>query len=445
MNFFHDIKLGLRKYEESHFCQWYFLNLAPKLPALHFLYNLAIRSAEKLLPLAGRYSDKLRIFNDGRKGLFERLASEISPTDKTIWFHAASLGEYEQAVPVIKEVRKIFPSHKVVLSFFSPSGYEVKKNSSLADVVTYLPLDTKENASKFLDLVHPDWTLFVKYEFWPNFLEELKKRKNRSLLISGAFREDQVFFKTYGKWMRKYLEAFEYFFLQNEKSKKLLHQIGFGNSAVSGDTRFDRVSAQPEQDNQLDFIEEFLGDKLCIVAGSTWPEDEELLTDYINSNQEEVRFIIAPHAIKPEKIRQLQGKLNVNTVLYSEKDKSRLGDSEVFIIDTVGLLSRIYSYADIAYVGGAAGDTGLHNILEPAAFGVPVIIGKNYSKFPEAEELKNAGGLISVQNNFEAAEVLESLVKNDKERDKMGLISATYIRKNKGATQMISEYLLKSK
>lgn len=411
---------------------------------MHFLYNLAIRSAENLLPLAGRYSEKLRVFDQGRKDLFEQLASKIAVTDKTIWFHAASLGEYEQAVPVIREVRKIFPAHKIVLSFFSPSGYEVKKNSSLADVVTYLPLDTTENAAKFLDLVHPEWTLFVKYEFWPNFLNELKKRKMHSLLISGAFREDQVFFKPYGKWMRKYLKAFEFFFLQNGKSKELLHQIGFENSAVSGDTRFDRVSAQLEYDNKLDFIEEFLEDKLCIVAGSTWPEDEELLVDFINNNEAEVRFIIAPHTIKAEKIQHLQEKLEVDNVLYSEKDKTGKNDPKVFIVDTVGLLTRIYSYADIAYVGGAAGDTGLHNILEPAAFGVPIIIGKNYSRFPEAEELKNAGGLVSVQNKAEAGDILSLLVANEHERKNMGLISATYIQKNKGATQMISEYLLKN-
>ncbi|WP_324721598.1 3-deoxy-D-manno-octulosonic acid transferase [Salinimicrobium sp. HB62] len=412
---------------------------------MHFLYNLAIRSAENLLPLAGSINEKLRIFNEGRKDLFKHLASEISPTEKTIWFHAASLGEYEQAVPVIEAAKKIFPSHKIVLSFFSPSGYEVKKDSSLADVVTYLPLDTTENATKFLDLVHPDWTLFVKYEFWPNFLNELKKRKMRSLLISGAFREDQLFFKSYGKWMRRYLEAFEFFFLQNEKSKELLRHIGFENAAVSGDTRFDRVSAQPEQDNKLDFIENFVRDKICIVAGSTWPEDEELLLEFINNDQLEVKLIIAPHAIKPEKIKQLQEKLEVDSILYSEKDRNKPEDFKVFIIDTVGLLSRIYSYADIAYVGGAAGDTGLHNILEPAAFGVPVIIGKNYSRFPEAEDLKNAGGLVPVQNRSEAREVLAKLVANENERKIKGSISAKYIQKNKGATQMISEYLLKNR
>ena len=411
---------------------------------MHFLYNLAINSAEKLLPLAGRYSEKLRNFTDGRKGLFENLEAEISSEDKTIWFHAASLGEYEQAVPVIRSVKNIFPEHKIIVSFFSPSGYEVRKNSSLVDVVTYLPLDTKENAIRFLNVVHPAWALFVKYEFWPNFLEELKKRKIRSLLISGAFRRDQVFFKSYGIWMRKYLEAFEYFFLQNQSSKHLLQEIGFNNSAVSGDTRFDRVSAQLKQDNKLEFIERFLNDETCIVAGSTWPEDEELLIDFINENKTGIKFIVAPHAINAEKITTFREKLKVDSILYSEQEGKNLEEFEVLIIDTVGLLTKIYSYADIAYVGGAAGDTGLHNVLEPAAFGIPVIIGENYEKFPEAQELEERGGLISVKNRGEAFKVLNKMVKDGDFRRNTGSNSAAYIHENTGATLIISEYLLKN-
>ena len=443
MYIFHSIKLGLRKYEECHFCQWYFIILAPKPPVLHFLYNFAIKSAEKLLPLAGRYNEKLRLFSHGRKGLFEHLAAEIAPTDRTIWFHAASLGEYEQAVPVIVQVKEIFPEHKIVLSFFSPSGYEVRKNTSLADVVTYLPLDTKDNASRFIDLVHPDWALFVKYEFWPNFLEELRRRKTRTLLVSGVFREDQVFFKPYGKWMREYLKAFEYFFLQNQQSKKLLQEIGFKNAGVSGDTRFDRVSAQLEQNNHLSFVEDFVGNDICIVAGSTWPEDEDLLINFINKAQAGVKFIVAPHAIKKEKIEAFQKKLEVSSVLHSEKDSKQLKDYKVLIIDNVGLLTRIYSYAKIAYVGGAAGETGLHNILEPAAFGIPVVIGKNHTKFPEAGALEKCGGLISVKSSEEAGAALTRLVTDESFREIMGLNSAAYIRENRGATTMISEYFLK--
>lgn len=411
---------------------------------MHFLYNIAIKSAETLLPLVGRYNGKLRNFSLGRKELFENLSSEIAPTDRTIWFHAASLGEYEQAVPVILKAKEIFPSHKIILSFFSPSGFEVKKNTSVADVATYLPLDTEANAARFLDIVHPEWAIFVKYEFWPNFLKELNRRNIRSLLISGAFREDQVFFKTYGKWMRQYLKTFEYFFVQNEKSKQLLQQIGFENCTVSGDTRFDRVSAQLEQDNHLDFVEEFLKDNLCIVAGSTWPEDEDLILSFINRNYEGVKFIIAPHAIKPEKIEALQAKLRVTSVLYSGKENKHLQDYRVLIIDTVGLLAKIYSYAHVAYVGGAAGSTGLHNILEPAAFGIPVIIGKNFEKFPEAAQLRDAGGLYSVNNSGEADEIFQRLIRDDDFRQKTGSNSAAFIEQNEGATNVISKYFLKN-
>lgn len=412
---------------------------------MHFLYNFLVNTTEKLLPLSGRFNEKLKFFTEGRKGLFEKLASEISPEDKSIWIHAASLGEYEQAVPVILKLREIFPQHKIVLSFFSPSGYDVKKNSSLADVVTYLPLDTQKNAERFLDLVHPDWVMFVKYEFWPNFLRTLKKRKIRSLLISGAFREDQLFFKSYGKWMQEYLTAFEYFFLQNKRSLELLQSIGFNNAEVSGDTRYDRVTAQTQMDNRLEFIEEFLNNELCVVAGSTWPEDEELLVNTINASGSNVKFIIAPHALKQEKIQNLQEKLKVPAVLFSEKEAKNLATYKVFIIDTIGLLTRIYSYADIAYVGGAAGDTGLHNVLEPAAFGVPVIIGKNFSRFPEASALKEAKGLFSAATKEEAGSLLDRLIKDENFRKNSGKNAEDFIEKQRGATLMISEYLLKNK
>lgn len=410
---------------------------------MKFLYNLVINSAEKLLPIAGRFNDKVRLFTEGRTDLFDKLAAEISPEDRTIWFHAASLGEYEQAVPVILKVREIYPQHKIVVSFFSPSGYEVKKNSSLADVVTYLPLDTGANAQKFLDLVHPDLVMFVKYEFWPNILKELKRRKIRSLLISGVFREDQAFFKIYGKWMQQYLQTFEFFFLQNTSSLNLLYKMGFKNAVVSGDTRYDRVYSQLSQNNRIDFIEEFVNDQLCIVAGSTWPEDEELLLDFINKDETDSKFILAPHALKTDKINRLKEKLQVPYVLYSEKEQKILKDQKVFIIDTIGLLSRIYSYADIAYVGGAAGDTGLHNVLEPAAFGVPIIIGKNFSKFPEAGELHRLGGLFSVADRKEAESILGRLISDKDFRSSRGSVVAEFIKTNRGATEIISGYLLK--
>ncbi|MGB7785132.1 MAG: glycosyltransferase N-terminal domain-containing protein [Salinimicrobium sp.] len=408
---------------------------------MHFLYNFLLNSAEKALPLSTLFNDKMKLFINGRKEVFDVLKQHISAEDKTIWFHAASLGEYEQALPVILEVKQIFPKHKIVLSFFSPSGYEVKKDSAVADVVVYLPLDTSKNARKFLDLVHPDWVLFIKYEFWPNFLKELKNRNIRTLLISGAFREDQAFFKSYGKWMRKYLEAFEYFFLQNSRSKELLSRLGYDNAAVSGDTRFDRVSKQLEQENRLEFIEEFKNDELCVVAGSSWPEDEALLVKYINEGPKNVKYIIAPHTLKPARIEALKEQIEKSVMLFSEKEGKQLNDYRVLIVDTIGLLGRIYSYADIAFVGGAVGNTGLHNILEPATFGVPVITGTNITRFPEAVALRTQKGLFSVSSYEPLKELLDRLLNDETFRRKTGKISSEFISNNTGATGMITRYL----
>lgn len=434
----------IRKYKESLFRQCYFLNLATKQQALQFLYNLLINTAEKVLPVSGIFSDKMKLFTEGRKEIFSLLRKNIAPDDKVIWFHAASLGEYEQAVPVIEAVKEQFPGHKIAITFFSPSGYEVKKHSALADVITYLPLDTPGNVRLFLDLVHPEWALFIKYEFWPNFLRELKIREIPTLLVSGVFRKDQVFFKVYGGWMRSYLKTFQHFFVQNKSSRDLINSIGFKNVTISGDTRFDRVSNQLKQNNHVDFAEEFKDTNLCVVAGSTWPEDEDLMIDFINKAPDNVKFLIAPHTLKPARIKQLQQRLKVKTVLFTEKQGKDLAGFKVMIVNTIGLLTKIYNYADIAYVGGAAGDTGLHNILEPATFGVPVIIGKNFEKFPEAFELQKEGALFPVENKDEFSQILQKLIRDNDLRNKTKRISASYISRNTGATQIITEYLLKN-
>ena len=385
------------------------------------------------------------LFIEGRKNQFQKLEKAISAEDQLIWIHAASLGEYEQAVPVIKSLKQRFPRKKVLISVFSPSAYEVKKNNHIADFITYLPLDTAANVRHFLDLVQPEWALFIKYEFWPNFLKELHKRQIKTLLVSGVFRKNQLFFKPHGRWMRSYLQAFDHFFVQNKISEELLLSIGFKNISISGDTRFDRVSQQLRQDNTLDFIVEFKNKHLCIVAGSTWPEDEELLLHFINSSSEEIKFIIAPHEIAAERIRRLKHNLKPKNVLYSEKEGQDLRDFQVFIIDNVGLLSRIYSYADIAYVGGAAGNTGLHNILEPATFGVPIVIGSKFSKFSEAIELERLAGLYSVGSKEEVTAILSKLLQNKIFREQTGRIAGHYIDKNTGATEIILEYMLERK
>ncbi|MGO4820471.1 MULTISPECIES: 3-deoxy-D-manno-octulosonic acid transferase [unclassified Flavobacterium] len=404
---------------------------------MFFLYNIITILASKVISCLALISPKMKLFVEGRKSVFQTLEQKISPSDKTIWFHAASLGEYEQGLPVIERIKKKYPTHKIVLTFFSPSGYEVRKNNTVADATVYLPLDTKKNATKFLKLVHPDLVFFIKYEYWPNYLNQLKKHQTPTYLISGILRENQLFFKWYGGFYRKALESFDFFFVQNEASKKLLQGIGKTNVAVSGDTRFDRVATILEKDNTLAFIADFKNNEPTIVVGSSWPKDEDLLVSYINNSAHKVKFIIAPHNIKGEQIIQLQKSIRKKTVLYSEMKDKNLADYDVFIIDTIGILTKIYSYADIAYVGGGFGNPGIHNILEPATFGVPIVIGPNYAHFAEAVALVNLNGCISVSNQSELNNCFDDLLLNYSHRHELGHICSTFVSMNKGATNMI--------
>jgi len=410
-----------------------------------FLYNLIVQIADFLLKIVAFFSPKIKLFVDGRQLVFPILEQKIKASDKTIWFHAASLGEYEQGLPVIEKVKAKYPNHKIVLTFFSPSGYEVRKNNSIADVTVYLPLDTKKNAKHFLSLVHPEMALFIKYEYWPNYLNELRKLGTPTFLVSGIFRKNQVFFKWYGGFYRKALNTFTYFFVQNESSKNLLLQLGKTNVAVSGDTRFDRVATILEKDNSLDFISQFKNDTLTIVVGSSWPKDETLLVDFINQTSGKIKFIIAPHNIKAEQIQELKNSISKKTVLFSEKESENLADFDVFIIDTIGILTKIYSYADIAYVGGGFGNPGVHNILEPATFGVPIVIGPNFSHFAEATALVNMGGCVSVTNKNELYEAFFSLLGNDDIRHEKGHICNTFVQMNKGATNIIMKNISQTK
>jgi len=411
---------------------------------MYIIYNLLIYLASFALRIVALFSKKIKLFVDGRKDVVHILGKNISTSDKTIWFHCASLGEFEQGVPIMEEMKKAKPDHKVIVSFFSPSGYEIKKNTSLADVVVYLPMDTPLNAKRFIDAIHPSLSIFVKYEFWPNYLLQLKKKNIPTLLVSGVFRDNQIFFKPYGGFMRKALKSFNHFFLQEENSVKLLNSIGFKNTTLSGDTRFDRVSHQIEMNNTLKFAKEFKGDALCVVCGSTWPEDEAVLLDYINSAPRNVKFIIAPHKIEQSKIEAFTEKLyKQKVILHSQKDDVNLAEYSVLIIDCIGLLTKLYSYADIAYVGGAMGRTGLHNILEPATFGVPIIIGKNYNEFTEAIRLRNLAGLFSISNPLELSDVLTKLVSDANYRKKTGMISGHFVNSNTGATNKVLDYIAK--
>ena len=427
-----------------------------------FLYNLIIIFASQIVKLVALFSPKVKLFVNGRKEVFPILQSKISPNDKSIWFHAASLGEYEQGLPVIEKIKVQYPNHKIVVTFFSPSGYEVRKNNTVADATVYLPLDTKSNAQKFIKTINPELVFFIKYEYWPNYLNELRKQNIKTYLISGIFREKQAFFKWYGGFYRNALKTFDYFFVQNESSKNLIQSIGFNNVKISGDTRFDRVVSILERDNSLDFIEQFKNNKTTIVIGSSWPKDENLLVNYINNASDDIKFIIAPHNIKSEQIANLKSQITKSTILFSENvetrliaynentnDKTRLiaslQEKNVFIIDTIGILTKIYSYADIAYVGGGFGNPGVHNILEPATFGIPIIIGPNYSHFAEAIALVHQEGCVSISNQNELNEAFDNLVFNEDVRHEKGHICSTFVQMNKGATEVILNHTENSK
>lgn len=404
---------------------------------MYFLYSLLLRIIEKVLPLSGFFSKKMKLFVAGRSTTFASLAAAIQKNDNCIWFHAASLGEYEQGLPVMDAIKAHYPNHKIVLSFFSPSGYEVRKNNKIADVTVYLPLDTPQNAERFIRKINPELVFFIKYEYWPNYLKVLADKQIKTYLISGVFRENQLFFKWYGGFYRKALEAFTYFFVQNESSKTLLQHLGKTNVMVSGDTRFDRVATILEKDNLLDFIGEFKNNTPTVVVGSSWPKDEALLVNYLNQSTHTLKWIIAPHNIKPEQIKSLAQSITKKTVLFSEREGKNLADYEVFIIDTIGILTKIYSYADLAYVGGGFGHPGVHNLLEPATFGVPIICGPHYSHFAEATALVQMGGCVSIQSPKELQEALDTLIQNPDIRHEKGHICQTFVQMNTGATQKI--------
>ncbi|MFV0541067.1 MAG: 3-deoxy-D-manno-octulosonic acid transferase [Aestuariibaculum sp.] len=407
-----------------------------------FIYNIGISLTGLALTCIAPFNSKIKKGVIGRKQTFSTLRKQLNNNDKTLWFHCASLGEYEQGLPVFKMLRQHYSTHKIILSFFSPSGFEIRKNSPIADIVIYLPLDTRTNAKHFLDLANPELTVFVKYDIWPNILNELKRRRLRAILISASFRKNQSYFKFYGKHLRSALFAFEHIFTQNKLSKTLLETIHYDRATVSGDTRFDRVYSQLNIDNTLDFIKTFKQEKLCFIAGSTWPEDESILIDFINTKaSNDIKFIIAPHNIKSGQIQNIKNNLKVETVLFSEKSEKSLQQAQVFIIDTIGILSKIYSYGDISYVGGALGSTGLHNTLEPAVFGIPIIIGNHYEKFPEAKEMIAIGGMFSISTQKEFNNILHSLIQNPKKRIQAGKTNFNYVQENKGAVNLILKYL----
>ncbi|WP_421824355.1 3-deoxy-D-manno-octulosonic acid transferase [Flagellimonas oceanensis] len=409
---------------------------------LRFLYNILINMAWIVLKVVSLFNAKIKLFVRGRKRTIPLLEEKIRPTDDTIWMHVASLGEFEQGLPILERLRSQYPEHKLVLSFFSPSGYEVKKNSSVADTVVYLPMDSNSKVKRFLDLVNPRLAIFVKYEVWPNYLHHLKKRNIPTILVSAIFSERQIYFKSFGGFMRKGLGMFDHYFVQDEKSQELLGSIDLNNSTIGGDTRLDRVSEILNRNNQLDFMDRFKNNQLCLVAGSTWPEDEKILISHINSSSEKLKFVIAPHEIKPAHIDKITSSLEKTVVRYSELDHQNLKEIDVLIIDTIGLLTKIYSYANIAYVGGGFA-TGLHNTMEPAVFGIPIIIGPQFQGFKEAEDLVNEGGIIPISSQDSFDNLMGDLLNKPISIKNIGNINANYINTNRGAADLIMKYISK--
>ncbi|GMN11601.1 glycosyltransferase N-terminal domain-containing protein [Croceitalea sp. MTPC9] len=409
---------------------------------MHALYSFLVHVAWFVLKQIAHFKPKIKLFVDGRKSVFPILENSITSTDKIIWMHVASLGEYEQGLPILQQLKALYPDYKILLTFFSPSGYEVKKNSDVADIITYLPLDTVTNAERFLEITNPKMALFVKYEIWPNYLKELCRRKIPALLVSALFSKKQVYFKWYGQFMRRSLSVFKHFFVQDENSRKLLNSIGLNNVSVSGDTRFDRVLEILERDNRLDFMDNFKQDNFCFVVGSSWAEDEEVIVDFINTSDKEIKYVIAPHNIKGEHIKKLKNSITKKVVCYSQLKNKPLNNYEVLLVDTIGLLTKIYSYADIAYVGGGF-KTGLHNTLEPAVFGIPILIGPNYHGFKEAEELVKKGGVLSIKTKEEFSTTLNNLLENDTLPLSTGKTNSQYISSNKGTTSKIISYIHK--
>ena len=400
-----------------------------------FLYNILISLYSKCVSFAGRWYPKARLWSEGRNQLFERMRGAIKPEDRVVWVHTASLGEFEQGRPVIEKIRARYPDYKILLTFFSPSGYEIRKNYQGADYIFYLPADTARNARQFLDVAHPEVAIFVKYEFWLNLLDELRKRQIKTYIISSIFRRNSIFFRWYGAMWRKALRSFNTIFVQNEESKKLLAGIGIENVVIAGDSRFDRVAEIARQAKKIELIDRFRGGGRLFVAGSTWGPDEEILIKLINENPT-VKFIIAPHEMEEERMARIEAEVKGGALRYTRcTPLTSFASKQVMILDTMGMLSSVYGYASWSYIGGGFG-VGIHNTLEAATFGLPIAFGPNYHKFKEARDLVTLGAAASVIDYKQLSRWFAPLRDNEIFLRKVSRLSREYTQQNQGATDI---------
>ena len=402
-------------------------------------YNFGIYIYSLLIHLLAPFSRKPRKMMKGHWIVYELLRQQKEDGAKYIWFHAASLGEFEQGRPLIEKIRERYPEYKILLTFFSPSGYEVRKNYKGADIVCYLPLDKPRNVNKFLDIIQPCMAFFIKYEFWKNFLDELHKRNIPVYSISSIFRKEQIFFKWYGGTYRKVLANFDQLFVQNETSKRFLSKIGINKVTVVGDTRFDRVLEIRQEAKDLPLVEAFKGNSMTIVAGSSWQPDEDLFIEYFNTHPD-IKLIIAPHVIDENHLVEIISKLKRPYVRYSKANEQNVKNADCLIIDGFGLLSSIYRYGEIAYVGGGFG-VGIHNILEAAVYGIPVIFGPKYHKFMEAKQLLEENGAFSIKNYEELSQLLDKMISDTEYLKEVGANADNYVSKNLGASEKILDQI----
>lgn len=408
-----------------------------------WLYNIGISIYETAIRTASLWYPKAKLWYDGRKNLFERMRNAIGADEHIIWVHVASLGEFEQGRPIIEKIRKEKPEYKILITFFSPSGYEIRKNYAGADYIFYLPSDLPSNVKRFLDIVKPEIAIFVKYEFWLNMLGELRRRRIRTYIVSAIFRRNSVFFRPYGEMWRNALETFDTIFVQNNESKELLSEIGYDNVIVAGDTRFDRVSSIAAQAKKIDIVERFKAGKRIFVAGSTWGPDEALLQPLINANPD-IKFIIAPHEMDEGRIAKIITETKGGAVRYTTAGNAALTDKQVLVLDTVGLLASVYGYATWAYIGGGFG-VGIHNTLEAATFGLPIAFGPNYKRFKEACDMITLGAARSVRDYKELSEWFAPLRDNAQYLAETSHTAKEYTSKHQGATDIFVKAIFAGK
>ncbi|OFY18563.1 MAG: hypothetical protein A2W98_04850 [Bacteroidetes bacterium GWF2_33_38] len=402
-----------------------------------FIYNTGIKIYFFSILIASLFNEKAKQWIQGRKQIFHQIQFLENKNEIRYWFHCASLGEFEQGRPLIEQIKKSNPEIKIVLTFFSPSGYLIRKDYEFADYIFYLPSDSKQNAIKFIELVNPQKVFFVKYEFWYYYLARLHNKKIPSYLISAIFRKNQLFFKWYGGWYRNLLQYFSIIFVQNIESQKLLANIGCKNTIVSGDTRFDRVLEIAQQDKKITLLDKYLTSKKVFVAGSTWQKDEEILINFINQNPSDFVYVIVPHNVDNTNIKSVERKLNVPHIKYSSIIAGQeVNEEKVIIIDSIGVLSSLYKYATITYVGGGFG-AGIHNILEACVFGSPVIFGPNYHKFSEANDAIRLEFGFSIQNKSDFEKIMNSLANNQLRLLTLKSIINKYFVNQKGASETI--------